>query len=192
MGRPAWPTVRQAYRVIRRPGTILIATDGMSDPFEPPVAEGNGFGMELFIETADIPPELAGTVGYIGELPRSWAFELLYIAAASVAQAGGIQSQLERYGGYSMEFPGVSKSRSFSAQLPARFVTANDCVGILFGVPVAGFLTRIDDMPLTPVSIVPVTLITAEELEAVRQGGTAREALVHRLAQSGRHHLSNL
>jgi hypothetical protein len=91
-----------------------------------------------------------------------------------------------------MEFPGVSKSRSFSAQLPARFVTADDCVGILFGVPVAGFPTRIDDMPLTPVSIVPVTLITAEELEAVRQGGTAREALVHRLAQSGRHHLSNL
>src|SRR5262245_19231316 len=57
---PAWPTRRQAYRVIRRPGTILIATDGMSDPFKPPVAEGNGFGMELFIETADIAPEHAG------------------------------------------------------------------------------------------------------------------------------------
>jgi hypothetical protein len=72
-------------------------------------------------------------------------------------------------------------------------VTADDCVGILLGVPVAGFPTRIEDMPLSPVSMVPVTLITAEELEALRQGGkAAREALVERLAQTGRHHLSNL
>jgi hypothetical protein len=46
---------------------------------------------------------------------------------------------------------------------------------------------------LTSVSIVAVTLITAEELEALRQGGAAaREALVERRAQSGWHHLSNL
>jgi hypothetical protein len=192
-GGPAWPTTRQAYRVIRRPGTILIATDGMSDPFKPPVAEGNGFGMELFIETADIAPEHAGTLGDIAALSRSWAFELLSNAAGSVAEEGGIRSRLERYGFLSMEFPGVSQSHSIGAQLPARFVTADDCVGILLGVPVAGFPTRINDMPLSPVSIVPVTLITAEELEALRQGGrVAREALVDRLAQSGRHHLSNL
>jgi hypothetical protein len=191
-GGPAWPTTRQNYRVIRRPGTILIATDGMSDPFEPPVTKDNGFGMELFIETADIAPELGGTVGYIWELSRSWAFELLSIAAGSVAQAGGIKSQLKRHGVLSMEFPGVSRSHSIGAQLPARFVTADDCVGILLGVPVVGFPTRIANMPLSPVSIVPVTLITAEELEALRQGGAARGALVERLAQSGRHHLSNL
>ena len=35
LGGPAWPTTRQAYRVVRRSsGAILIATDGMSDPFE--------------------------------------------------------------------------------------------------------------------------------------------------------------
>jgi hypothetical protein len=179
--------------VIRRPGTILIATDGMSDPFKPPVAEGNGFGMELFIETADIAPEHAGALGDIAGLPQSWAFELLSNAAGSVAEEGGILSRLERHGVLSMEFPGVSQSASIGAQLPARFVTADDCVGILLGVPVAGFPTRIDDMPLSPVSLVPVTLITAEELEALRHGGApARQVLVERLAQSGRHHLSNL
>jgi hypothetical protein len=48
-------------------------------------------------------------------------------------------------------------------------------------------------MPLSSVSMVPVTLITAEELEALRQGGkAARKALVERLAQTGRHHLSKL
>jgi hypothetical protein len=136
-GGPAWPTTRQAYRVIRRRGTILIATDGMSDPFEPPVAEVNGFGMELFIETADIAPELAGATGDITALSRSWAFELLSNAAGSVAEASGILSQLDRYGVLSMEFPGVSKSHAINAQVPARFVTADDCVGILLGVRVA-------------------------------------------------------
>jgi len=192
-GAPAWPTRRQAYRVIRRPGTILIATDGMSDPFDPPVAEGNGFGMELFIETADIAPEHAGTLGDIAALWQSWALELLSTAAESVAEEGGILSRLERHRVLSMEFPGVSESDSIGPQLPERFVTADDCVGILLGVPVAGFPTRIDDMPLSPLSIVPVTLITADELEALRQGGgPARLALVERLARSGRHHLSRL
>lgn len=61
MGRPAWPTTRQAYRIIRRPGSIIIATDGMSDPFDDSTRQENDFGMELFIETADILPEHAGS-----------------------------------------------------------------------------------------------------------------------------------
>jgi Suppressor of fused protein (SUFU) len=135
----------------------------------------------------------AGTLGDIAALSRSWAFELLNNAARSVAEQGGILSRLGRNGILSMEFPGVSQSHSIGAQLPERFVTADDCVGILLGVPVTGFPTRIDDMPLSPVSIVPVTLITAEELEALRHGGrAAREALAERIAQTGRHHLSNL
>jgi hypothetical protein len=166
----------------------------MSDPFKPPVAEGNGFGMELFIETANIAPEHAGTLGNIAPLSQSWAFELLNNAAGGVAEEGGSLSRLERHGVLSMEFAAdANQSDSIGAQLPARFVTADDSVGILLGVPVVGFPTRIDDMPLSPVSIVPVTLITADELEAIRHGGRpARQALVERLAQSGRYHLSNL
>jgi hypothetical protein len=34
MGGPRWPSLRQAWRVIRRADTILIASDGLSDPFE--------------------------------------------------------------------------------------------------------------------------------------------------------------
>lgn len=192
-GGPAWPTTRQAYRVIRRPNTVLIATDGMSDPFVPPVAEGNGFGVELFVETADIAPEHAGKTGEISLLSRSWAFELVSHVAGSVAEAGGILGQLERHGVLSMELPGVSKSHAIGAQLPARFATADDCLGILLGVPVTGFPTRIEGMPLSPVTTVPITLITAEELETLRRGGAAeRKALVETLARTGRHHLSSL
>lgn len=34
MGGPAWPAFRQAWRVVRRPGSTLVASDGLSDPFE--------------------------------------------------------------------------------------------------------------------------------------------------------------
>ena len=34
MGGPRWPSLRQAWRVIRRADSILIASDGLSDPFE--------------------------------------------------------------------------------------------------------------------------------------------------------------
>jgi len=192
-GGPAWPTTRQAYRVIRRPNTIVIATDGMSDPFDPPaIGAGNGFGMELFIETASIATEHAGTAGDITAMSRSWAFELLKHLAGEVADAGGITERLQRHGPLSMELPGVSHSHAIGSQLPARFVTADDSIGILLGVQVVGFPTQIKDMPLSPVEMVPVTLITAQELEEIRAGGaTARRALVAKLIQTGRNHQSN-
>ena len=35
MGGPRWPAMRQAFRVVRRPnGNVIIASDGLSDPFD--------------------------------------------------------------------------------------------------------------------------------------------------------------
>ena len=34
MGGPRWPSLRQGWRVIRRADTIIIASNGLSDPFE--------------------------------------------------------------------------------------------------------------------------------------------------------------
>ena len=35
MGAPKWPAVRQAFRLVKRAnGNILIASDGLSDPFD--------------------------------------------------------------------------------------------------------------------------------------------------------------
>lgn len=192
-GGPAWPTTRQAYRVVRRPDSIIIATDGMSDPFDDPAEKENGFGMELFVETPDVLPEHAGKAGDISGLSGSWTFELVSHVAGTVAEAGGIVGQLKRHGVLSMELPGVSQSHAIGTQVPQRYVTADDCVGILLGVPVVGFPTRIEDMPFSPVIMVPVTLIAADALETLRQGNAAaRKALADQLVQSGRHHVSRL
>ena len=56
-GLPAWPALRQAYRVARRGSLTVLTTDGLSDPFEDPeLAEEQGFGLEFYIVTKDSMP----------------------------------------------------------------------------------------------------------------------------------------
>lgn len=192
-GGPYWPSTRQAYRVVRRDHSIVLATDGLSDPFDDAEGLGNGFEMELFLETADIPENARGTLGDVDPLRHSWAFELLEHVAKTVANAGGITQQLESHGVLSLELPGFSQSHLMSDQLPQMFATADDAAGVLLGGPAPDFPTRLDDMPLSPVHLVPVVLITAAELEYVRNGGrAAREDLVARLQAAGVGHVSSV
>ncbi|WP_295473252.1 suppressor of fused domain protein [uncultured Pseudomonas sp.] len=185
-GGAQWPSTRQAYRVVRRGESLLLATDGLSDPFDGVEGMGNGFEMELFLETSDLPETMRGEAGQVDALKGSWAFELLEHVASTVADAGGITHQLAQYGVLSLELPGVSQSRSIAAQVPTRFVSADDCIGVLLGGPGPDFPTRLEDMPLSPVTLVPVVLITAAELDYVRAGGgAARAQLVARLAGAG-------
>ncbi len=189
MGGPAWPTTRQAYRVVRRAnGSIVIATDGLSDPFDNGGGT-NGFGLELFVESSDLPADLAGAPGNVAPLARSWMLELLRNVAATVANAGGIEAQLNRYGALSTEVPGVSASHAIKHQVPASFVTDDDAIGALIGGPAPDFGTQIDDMPLSPIRIVPVVLLTAAELQEIRAGdGETRNAMVARLAATSTGH----
>lgn len=185
MGGPRWPGLRQAYRVIRRNGSTIIATDGLADPFDELEADGNGFGMELFLETADLPPALRGAPGDMGRIAETWAMALLVHLARQVAQAGGVTDKLDRMGVLSSESGGVSNSPALSGQVPSRFITEDDSVGVLIGRPQPDFPDRIDDMPLSPVRITPIVLLTADELEAVRSGGAAkRTEIADKLAAS--------
>lgn len=190
-GGPAWPTTRQAFRVVRRSNSLILATDGLSDPFDDVSGGGSGYEMELFVETADIAQEFAGPTGDVSHFSKTWAFELLNHVAGSVANAGGIVHQLNRYGVLSMEIPDFGNSETLS-QLPSGFVTADNAVGILIGEPKPDFPTLIEDMPLSPVHIVPIILIKAAELEFLRAGGAeARKTLSSRLAESATRHQSS-
>ncbi len=200
-GGPDWPSTRQAFHVVRRGDSVILATDGLSDEFDARDEDGHveqalpncGFEMELFIETADIPPELRGAPGDISPLSKTWAFEILKHVAELVADAGGITGQLDRYGVLSVEFPGVSDSSAVAAQVPPEFVTEDDCVGLLIGGPAPDFPAVIPDMPGGAVRMVPVVLITASELEAIRaEGGERRKAVVQALADSPTGHRSAL
>lgn len=180
MGGPAWPTIRQAYRIVRRENSILLTTDGMSDPFDEEGADvpGNGFGMELFIETADIPAEFAGSRGDVAEIKHAWAFELLDHLAAVVADRGGIREDIEGSGCISTELPGVSDTRAIKFQVPERFITDDDSIGLLFGGPAPDFPSLVPDAPQRPVMLIPVVLLTADELSHIRANGREGRAQI--------------
>ncbi|WP_392508663.1 hypothetical protein ACF3NT_05005 [Naumannella halotolerans] len=158
-GAPAWPNTRQSYRVVRTEQTVIIASDGLSDPGRDDT-ERSGFGCEVYIETAD----LAGAD--FEQIKTSPYFTVIENFAQNVANLGGISDKIEQFGVLSMEFP--------LGDLLPSLSTEHGSVGGLIGLP-AGRNGTID-APLGRVDFVPVTLISPAELEAVVAGGAAARA----------------
>ena len=105
-GGPRWPANSQKFRVINRPnGTVIIASDGLSDPFDDLQSDANvnGFGLEFYIET---PAAELGTTP--SELKASWQFQLLYTVCSLAAGHGGIRSIIDDMLLLSTEAEGVS------------------------------------------------------------------------------------
>ncbi|WP_084580594.1 suppressor of fused domain protein [Sphingomonas azotifigens] len=180
-----WPGGHEAYRLIHRGSAILLATDGLSDPFDES-ASTNGFEIELFVEGPGegAPAQVAGD---------GWMLEVLRRVAAIVAEEQGILRPLERHGPIPLELTNVSSSAAIAARLPAHFLTADDVLGVMIGAPDPDFATRIDDMPLSPVRVLPVVLLTAAELGEIRAGDSeTRDAVLARLQASGVGHCSDL
>jgi hypothetical protein len=180
-GAPAWPNTRQAYRVVRPAGSLVIASDGMSDPFVGTDMTGQqGFGCEVYIEA----PELAAAD--FQAIQASWAFALIETVAQNVAYVGGLSTDIERHGTLSMELP-------LADRFPGEWLTASGTVGCLINLPVAGRPGRIADMPFGPVDICCVRLLTPAQLGEITAGGrAARNALAERLGQQPGGHASRL
>ncbi|MGP9666399.1 hypothetical protein ACT3TY_17485 [Halomonas sp. AOP22-C1-8] len=86
MGGPCWPSLRQSWRVIRKPSSTIVASDGLSDPFEDeriPL----GFKIEVCAEAPEAFENVAG----------SWLFELVYQVSQLVAQHGQVYELLQKY-----------------------------------------------------------------------------------------------
>jgi hypothetical protein len=172
-GKPAWPTTRQAFRVVRGPSGVIIASDGLSDLFVDTSMQDAGFECEVYIET----PQLAGAD--FQQVSGSWAFELIENFAANVAHAGGINRQLEDYGVLSMELPAPES-------MPREWVNANDYVGALINLPVAGRAPTLDLGSGAVIRMIPLTLITPAETQyVVDNGAQGRATLAEKLTAAG-------
>lgn len=190
LGGPAWPTTRQAYLIVRRGDIAILASDGLSDPFNEGDALGNGFQMELFIATRDLALGPQPNDADYMKVRDSWQFELLRQAAAEIADVGGITTLLFNHEVISTEFPGVSQSKAIK-NLPPAYISADDAIGVLIGAPLPDFPTTLPDMPLSSVQMVPIILLTADELAKVRkEGGAARKEIVRRLIERGEGYVS--
>lgn len=179
-GKPAWPNTRQAYRVVRPPDTLIIASDGLSDPFVDTDMDGvSGFGMEVFIETGD----LAGAD--FEAIRASWAFSVIENFAMNVANWGGISGQLRGEPVLSVEFPS-------EGILPEEWLTSSSNAGFLINLPAAQRAREVA-MPLGIAMIVPLTLLRPAELQYVVENGRAgRDRVAQRLRELGYGHASSL
>jgi hypothetical protein len=164
--KPAWPNTRQAYRVVRLSGSLIIASDGLSDPFVgSDRTDVQGFGCEVYIEA----PQLAGAD--FATLRDSWAFRVIENFAMNVAYWGGLSQQIANQGILSTEF-------DMRGVLPDAALAADGSAGFLVNLSPPDRQICIDDMPFGPVDIIALTLITPTELIQLRSGGAAaREAL---------------
>lgn len=172
-GGPAWPTTRQAYRVVRPEGSVIIASDGLSDLFVDTNSPEAGFGCEVYIES----PDLTGA-GFEA-IRRSWQFSLIENFAQNVAHLGGINDRLERLGVISMEFPAPPT-------MPERWIMPSGNVGALINIQVPQRPTVCQLEEGVTTRLVALTILLPDETEHVIAGrAAARAELAQKLVSSG-------
>lgn len=178
-GLPRWPGLRQAYRTVRRGSLTLVATDGLSDPFDDDASRSNeqGLRLECFAVTKDPVPSVRD----------SWLLALVMQVAMNAADHGGFRSIIDKHGTVSMQL--------FDVPVPDEWVQPDGSVGVLLNVQddgAASVPSRIE-LPLGDVLVVNVKLLTGLELAYIGNGGAAARAeLARRFAASGEAQRSGL
>ena len=165
MGGPRWPALRQAFRVVRSPRGILVASDGLSDPFDS--GEGpedvNGFGLECYALSADP----------IERVPGSWLFDLVWQMSQFAAQHGDLAALLDDLGVITTELYDVHIPEEHRSQL----VNPEGRVGVICGVGEPPIPPGVDG-PLSRIRLASVTLLTLSELTyAIERGDSGRREL---------------
>lgn len=178
-GAPYWPTTRQAFRIVRTADSLIIASDGLTDPAHYQTEDDAfpGFGAEVYIELPGLQalPQ--------DQIRDHWAFDLIESFARNVADLGGINSRLDRHGVLSMELPATDE--------PAEgWLTVSGDAGVLIGVEAPDRTDRVE-MPLGQIRLIPITLLHQKELDFVAAGDAPeRTRLAQALRDAGIGHLS--
>lgn len=179
MGGPRWPSLRQAWRVIRRADSIIIASDGLSDPFEDDddVFVPRGHLLEVCIEAP-----LSAFDGK--DVAHSWLFDLIYQVSQNVADHGSIDLLVQRHGSVSM----VLDVRD----APAGLEDEDEQVGVLLAQG-ASCIAPSFDTPYGEVLLLTVTALQPAELAFISEAADkaqSRRDLAAALAASPTGHLS--
>lgn len=177
-----WPDADPTFRLVRTENSLIIATEGLSDPFRPGrgAEDANGFGLELFIEV------IGWQTLSLDRVEASWALSALTHVAQIAAKMGCLAAALEKHGRMTVELPRSAAPKKW------REAGASIHPGAVLGMPVPPGRNQIGGMPLSPVRAIAVTLIFPEELDDCLQGGSAaRATLADDLMTTGQGHFSN-
>jgi len=117
IGRDGWPGSCEAWLCGRTPEYVIVASDGLSDPFIDENELSIGFGHEV-IMACDEP---ISDVNF----SDSWVFRAIHRLSFLAAEYGTLREIIEDYGSLSVELNHVD--------LPECFIGANGCACVLLG-----------------------------------------------------------
>jgi hypothetical protein len=176
VGGPTWPGERQSFRVVDRPTSTVLASDGLSSPDRAPDGLGKlGLGLEIVAETDDaLPADLRG----------SWLFAMVYEIAQTAATHRGVRKLVDELGLVSVEVGGAAFPRALRAP--------SGRVGVLLGVGGPWIPERYASLGGQVRLVTATTLRPSELAHVLASGDAGRREVALRLHQSGSHHLCRL
>jgi hypothetical protein len=175
---PRWPSLRQGWRVVSTESTTIVASDGLSDPFDDDSASV-GFNLEVCAE-------LDERFRSLDAVKRSWLFSLVYEVSQHVADHGEIADVVEEYG--------VASTAVQVSDAPPNSKVEDDYVGVIIGFPSERWPSSIS-LPngiVRFLTLKPLLSSELEWLEGNRDIARARNALVKRLLKQPQSHLAKL
>lgn len=172
MGGPQWPALRQAFSVIRTKDSIMVASTGLSDPFDDIDEPNNGFRLEIIAETKE---------DIKGDVSNSWLFRLVYSISQQAASSGQFAEFISNHGVITMEL--------FAEQDGLEeFQDENGMVGVMIGVEHPNLPKHIQ-FPSEEIILATVQILTPDELKYVSEKRAEGRNHLHKLMkQSGLYH----
>jgi hypothetical protein len=175
MGGQAWPAFRQSWRTVRNGDRTIVASDGLSDPFEGEGEANVGFGIEVLGETADPLPDPP---------QASWLFAVVPAVSQQAAAHGGFRGLIDELGVLSMEMEAPTELQPLA--------TSDGNLGLLLGLRSPGVPFEWE-LPAGLVKVVTVKVLQPAELAfVIEHGGAGRDRLRELFATEGSYHLSSL
>jgi hypothetical protein len=160
MGGPRWPSLRQAFITIETPTGTILASDGLSDPYDdydtnPNNQPYNGLGFEMYVQSSENLKDL-------GELKKTWQFNLLYQVSQLAASNGNLIGMLQ-------EFKYIS-TEVYDVPVPKNFITKDERTGVLLGLESKTVPSELA-LSIETILLVNVVLLTVPEINYIIEKG---------------------
>ena len=157
IGRCGWSFVRQAFVKVETPNTVILASDGLSNPFDALDEPNQGFSLECFIESDD--PALRKT------LPISLRCGNFIVIQCGASHRGswGHKGVAGAAWSSSMELSSIDVMEPFRDE---------EGVGVLLGLDSIHIPPSIEG-PASNIRLVSIKILTSRELQYVLRHGDA-------------------
>ncbi|MED3979994.1 hypothetical protein [Priestia megaterium] len=178
-GGPVWPSGRQTFIRVQKTETVILASDGLSDPFQSPEekSQKQGKGLEFYIECDD-----ESLRGPLSDIQDHWAFDLLYQMSQNAAAHPNMLELFMKHDILSIEFTDLD--------VPPHFVNENGEIGVLLGIQSPSVSASLS-LPYESIKLISMKLLTPNELEYVReQGAQGRRQLAETFQLSKSYHIT--